>query len=426
MKLVAFLLFALVFAVLISPLRAQAPDQPPAAGQPAPAPAITPAPAPTPAAEPDSAIGKLGKMLSDSLSGSPTVAAGAPSGPNPLAMILPEPLKGLVEKYNIRPAFNADFVFNAWDAREFQSIDLKRLLVRELELGLTAEFTPTIRGDLIITAGRDKNSRTLNFGIEEGYVTFLDLPLGFQARLGKFKSAFGKANQLHTHARPWIDVPLPIKNFFGEEGLVGPGVSLTHLVPNPWDIYSEIAFQVFHPTRTDEFFGQRSGNSAELVHWKNVFDLNPSTTLDLGLTAANVEFQKGGHAIAEGLDATVKWKPLDEGLYRSVTWQTEIYHMHRDSGFEGRNGLWGAYTSVENQFSRRWFGGLRLDYSQVAAGGSSEFDIVPFVTFRQTERIFYRLQYNHTFNDPERDGKRGNEIRLQFNISLGTHPPHAY
>src|SRR5262249_34617968 len=148
---------------------------------------------------------------------------------------------------------------------------LRNLFIHELEFAVGAQFTPSIRGDLIYSFGRSGNRYLGNF--EEAYLTFLDLPLGFQARAGKFKAAFGKANQLHTHARPWIDVPAPLQNFFGEEGLVGTGVSLSHMVPNPWNAYSELIFQLIDTNAGGELGRAQTRGPAGILHWKNVFDL---------------------------------------------------------------------------------------------------------------------------------------------------------
>jgi hypothetical protein len=46
-------------------------------------------------------------------------------------------------------------------------------------------------------------------------LTMLSLPFDLQESAGKFRSAFGKANQYHTHNMPWVDRPNVINNYFG-------------------------------------------------------------------------------------------------------------------------------------------------------------------------------------------------------------------
>jgi hypothetical protein len=61
--------------------------------------------------------------------------------------------------------------------------------------------------------------------VEEGYAQFVNLPYDLTAKAGKMKALFGKDNTWHTHVRPWVDQPLVIHNFFGDEGLNDSGIS---------------------------------------------------------------------------------------------------------------------------------------------------------------------------------------------------------
>ena len=59
------------------------------------------------------------------------------------------------------------------------------------------------------------------------------------------RAAFGKVNSLHNHVLPWADRPLVINNLVGgEDGIDDAGVSVAHLIPNPW-IFLEATGQVF-------------------------------------------------------------------------------------------------------------------------------------------------------------------------------------
>ena len=335
-------------------------------------------------------------------------------------------MRDLVRRYNVNVSINLDFVASALDAKVSTGEDFRSLLGREFELAISADLTPTVWLDLFIAAERETGLDQFEYALEEGFLTFLALPWELQARVGKFKTAFGKANLYHTHARPWIDVPAAMEFLLGEEGLVGYGLSINRLVPNPWDIYSELTFELFHAIHGSEIGGEEAQGTSALLHWKTFFDLNPSTTLELGLTGAVISQREGGAVTAEGLDATLKWIPADQSLYRSFTWQNELYAVQPDPNAGRVDNLWGAYSSAEYQFTRRLFGGLRLDWSEVPEGGEDLYAFVPFLTFRQTERIFWRLQYNHARNDPDHDGRDSRELRLQFNVSLGVHRPHAY
>ncbi len=329
-----------------------------------------------------------------------------------------------IDRFNLKASLNLDFVAGFLDAREKAHEDAKRAFLREAELALSADLTPTIWLDLFLATEREGDE--FFYDLEEGYLTFLALPLGLQAKAGKFLAAFGKANTYHTHQRPWVDSPLALEVMFGEEGLAGTGVSVTRLIPNPWNVFSELTVEIFgldKDTALAELPGRGDG---QVLHWRNVFELNPATTLDLGLSAARLSLREGGHGKLIGADATLRWRPLDQALYRSLTWQNEFYFLRNDPDDVEDEEFWGAYTSLEYQFSRRWYAGLRLDAAEIPEQIDTAWAIVPFLTFRQTERIYWRLQFNHTRHDPEMGDRASNELRLQMNLSLGVHRPHPY
>ena len=59
------------------------------------------------------------------------------------------------------------------------------------------------------------------------------------------RAAFGKVNTMHTHVLPWADRPLVTANLLGgEDGIDDAGVSVAHLIPNPW-LFLEATGQVF-------------------------------------------------------------------------------------------------------------------------------------------------------------------------------------
>ena len=130
-----------------------------------------------------------------------------------------------------------------------------RAQLREVEFGFSNPVDPYGRADLILAIEREDDG-SYSSDIEEGYFTYTDLPYDLQARAGKFYSVFGKANMYHTHAMPWVDKPLPIRTFFGDEGLNDAGVDISWLVPNPWDSYIELTQSV-----------QNNGNEADFAGW---------------------------------------------------------------------------------------------------------------------------------------------------------------
>ena len=298
-----------------------------------------------------------------------------------------------------------------------------RFFVRELELDFEAAIDPYARGFVFLSASEEDGEWKTE--LEEAYATFLHLPLDTQAKLGKFKPAFGRVNQFHRHALPWVEYPNIITNYFGEEGISDAGVSLSTLVPNPMEKYIELTLEAFDNENTLSFAGSEANDLVFLAHLKNFFDISEASTLESGLTYAGGPNDPGGSNITnlEGLDFTYKWRSPKEGLYKSFTSQTEFLFSQRE-GEEVDVDSWGMYSSLQYQFAKRWSCGLRYDYSEFPQDNTShEVALSPVITFAQSEFAFWRLQYKHTDRN---FGDDVDEIWLQLNFGMGPHRAHKY
>ena len=84
--------------------------------------------------------------------------------------------------------------------------------MHESEIGLQSIIDPYARGDFFISFGEE------GVNLEEGFITFTALPGSFVAKVGKMRSAFGKANTMHNHVLPWVDRPLVKQQPGGRRG----------------------------------------------------------------------------------------------------------------------------------------------------------------------------------------------------------------
>ena len=300
---------------------------------------------------------------------------------------------------------------------------------RELELAFGSPVDPFGRADFFI--GIEKEDGEWHPDVEEGYFTFNTLPYDLKARIGKFYSAFGKVNQYHTHAMPWVDKPLMIRNFFGEEGMSEAGAELSWLVPNPWDNYMELIFQAQNNGNEASFAGDESNNLMYVTHLKNFFDIDNDSSIELGgsfATGSNAATGGDHRTNLEGLDITYKWKPAEQGLYKSLTCMNEIMFSQKEQGFDKTVHSHGLYSSLEYQFNRRWSVFGRYDYSKFPDySNSHENGYSAGLTFAQSEYCFLRLQYEHTESRGIFTGTENrDEIILQFNFGIGPHRAHQY
>lgn len=292
------------------------------------------------------------------------------------------------------------------------------LELHEAEFGFQAIVDPYARGDFFLTYGPDE------VGVEEAYITFPTAPGGFLARVGKMRDAFGKTNAMHIHVLPFTDRPLVNQNLTGgEDGLADYGISLAHLVPNPW-LFLEATGQVYRG-RNEVFSGDKRSDLSYVGHLRAYRDLGDSSNVDLGGSIAygSNDSGPGLHTRLLGVDATWRWRPLRRAIYRRFLGRTELVWSRREEPAAAQNAF-GFYVSAEYQFARRWIAGSRFDYSERATdsslvdkGGSL------LLTFWPSEFSQIRGQYRHTrFGE----GRTADEFLFQFLFSIGAHGAHVF
>jgi hypothetical protein len=337
------------------------------------------------------------------------------------------PLRQLAQSFNPEVSVIGDVLFHT--GKNEQGENKNQFTFRELELAFGAAVDPYGRADFFVALEEGEDGE---FGVdlEEGYFTFDTLPYDLKARVGKFYSYFGKANELHIHAMPWVDKPLMIRNYFGEEGMSEPGAEISWLVPNPWEKYIELIFQLQDNRNALSFADGRSRGLMYVGHLKNFFDLTSDSSLEVGgsfATGANAATGDDHWTNLEGMDITYKWRPARQGLYRSLSWMSELLLSQKGQGDDDTLDSWAGYSSLVYQFTRRWSVFGRYDYSQFPDDNDShETAYTGGLTIAQSEFAFWRAQFTHTDGDgPSTMGSR-NEFFLQLDFGIGPHRAHQY
>lgn len=300
------------------------------------------------------------------------------------------------------------------------------LALHEAEVGLQAVVDPYARGDFFFTFGTEKG----DVGVEEGYVTFLNLPGEILLKAGWIKGAFGKLNTEHLHVRLFTDVPLPMRNLLGgEDGIEDAGISISRLVPAPAGIFLEATAQLFRGTSENLFHAYKRNDVEPLFRLRAYRDLSESTNLELGgswTQGCNLQGPAYKTSLT-GIDATFRWKPLRRGLYRSLLVRTEIYLSDQQSP-AGTVHAWGLYAFAQYQLGRRWFAGYRHDESDHADDASlhDRGDSL-ILTFWPSEFSQVRLQARRNVYDLGAAGKSvAAELILQLQFSIGAHGAHTF
>jgi hypothetical protein len=334
--------------------------------------------------------------------------------------------------------------------REQNGFDLS-----EGELALQSVVDPYAKMDLFLSFPAGDTPE-----VEEGYVSTLSLPGSLQLKGGRFKSAFGKWNTLHTHAFFTVDRPDVLVQFFGEESLTNDGLSLSYLVPNPWGLYMEAVSEVGTAREGTSFNSERRALTY-LEHVSAFFNTSADSTLELGLSASRGRTGPGGvlqQALADpnvpatlapqqalasavqGADITYKWKPRALNVYKSFLWQTEILRSHRDvetltpavTLAPGAVTSLGGYTYLETQLAKRWRFGVRGDLTGLPdSERAREWGASGVVRFQPSEFQELRFQIEHIRRNDEAAFLAGgdpDDTRLLFEWIpvIGAHGAHKY
>jgi hypothetical protein len=348
----------------------------------------------------------------------------------------------------------------------------RRIDIREVEVALQAAVDPYFRGDIFLGV-----SDAEGIAIEQAFLTTTALPWGLETRLGRFLMPVGKQNTTHRHDLHSIEYPHVIQDFFGAEGLKGTGVSVSKIA-SPLGFFQELQL-----TAVDQFGGGGHGHdeeAGELVtdeppnrrlsglgysaRLRNYWDLTQAANVELsfsGITGRRAFAlidpstcsdpddceplpDADGHLIAGlarqtvvGADFTYRWRPLQQGLYKSFILQAELMQQVNPDNPKvsnalpgevllGRENEIGAYVFARYQLSRRLFVGGRYDVvgeklfqdgNLTAASG--------YLQFYPSE--FSKLLAGYEALRPEGVGEKVmHRILLQAAFSIGPHKPHPF
>ncbi len=329
---------------------------------------------------------------------------------------------------------NALFLYrNSEKGKEDVSTTRNGFDLRETELAFDSDVDPYHRLSLLLSVHPEYTLNATTTRVEQAwklepeelFAESLQVP-DVTLKIGKFKTAFGKHNQLHTHAFPFVDAPLVNTTAMGDEGLNDVGISAALLLPLPW--YSEATGQFIRGEgENTEFSSKTPSDSVGVIHWKNLFDLTEDSTAELGGSYASGTNSLGGQTTLTGVDATYKWRPADGGRYKSLIIGGEYINRYLEQPGTSAEKVSGYYTLARYQFAERWsvagqFDSLKIQNSDSNFNSNSlQNDLISRSTlalhFSGSEFSAYKFEYSW---GPEK------KIYLQATFTIGAHASHSY
>ncbi|MFW5967091.1 MAG: zinc-regulated TonB-dependent outer membrane receptor, partial [Persicimonas sp.] len=201
-----------------------------------------------------------------------------------------------------------------------------------LELAVGADVDPYFRFDSSVLFSQ--------FGVEleEAYGSTLALPWQLQARIGQFKTRFGRHNPTHLHSWNFVDQPLVNAKFFGGESLRGLGAEIGQMatwMPGTFRWYA--ALQNVNGEATGRSF---IPSSEDVDGWDDLtlslraeefVELSSDWDLLVGTSYANGRNKtgRGNRTEVFGLDTFLKWRSRTAGGRQEVGWQNEAMVRRR-------------------------------------------------------------------------------------------------
>ena len=305
--------------------------------------------------------------------------------------------------------------------------------LRETELAFYSDVDPYHRLNILLSihpeytynATTERIDQAWKIEPEELFAESLQIP-SITLKLGKFKAAVGKQNQLHTHSFLFVEAPLINTTIMGDEGLNDTGISAAGLLPFSW--FSEITTQWLRGEgENTQFSSQATSDGVLVLHLKNLFDLNEESTFELGNSYAQGKNDLRGNTSISGLDLTYKYRPTAGGLYRSFLFGGEWLMRNLDQTGTASEKVSGYFSFAKFQFAQRWsvlaaYDNLQIQNSNATFNSRALANNINFrstlgVNFNSTEFSAYKVEYSW---GPEK------KIFLQANFTIGAHPTHSY
>ena len=297
---------------------------------------------------------------------------------------------------------------------------------REFEFSFQAALDPYTRTKIFVTyeqdfelAGFPGGEDAGGFEIEEGYMYWVGLPGGFGAKIGKFRQEIGLYNRWHTHALFEVERPLAATTFLGEDGLIqtGVGVTLPSLALGQSSI--QATFEVT-AAANDVLFADANGMTY-LGRLQNFFDLGTSY-FQIGATGV-VGDNNVGQTRVLGLDAAFRYTPAGQAQYRDFQFKGEWYFAKRPSLAGQTLTENGGYLQSNLRVSRRWIFGTRADYVNGFGTAPDIFQLVPSISWWQSEWVRLRVQYNYM---RPQGGPNNHSFLVQAVWAIGPHKHETY
>lgn len=319
---------------------------------------------------------------------------------------------------------------------------------RSVELNVAASIDPFAKGYAVINAAADPVTGEASMGIEEAALQTTTLPWNLELKAGRFFGEFGRLGYIHDHELPFVNRPLVLDQYIGGESR-SDGFQVNWLVPLPHYVSLTAG-------AGDGFGGDIPPSNPgdirsfdKLTYWGRLstyFDLSPDWQAELGASGllnpatedrGGVLVQPDGSTLTEkarrlaGADFSLKWVPLRNNQFQSLTWGSEVLYSdndYRDSVSDALNpadatvGALGLYSYLTYKFSREWSAGFLFEWAENNQNAQDRTTkLSPYITWALSHWNQLRLQYTHTESNHVLGLASDDAVYMQWSWIIGSH-----
>jgi len=292
------------------------------------------------------------------------------------------------------------------------------LKAREVELSLEAQIKPWLYGMVFLTKPDDGP-----FDVEEA-IALADLGYGIRLKAGKYRNEFGLLNTIHEPERPQVSLPLPVKEFLGEDQLREPGVTIGKEIDLGAGQKGGVSFAIlngenevaFNQAQSKDkaysgklYYGYASSQTAYEFGLSAITGKNDAAgNLSTNLQAFDFRYMLGPNYAAK-YDYPARFMVLGEALYNQ-----------REISANSTNKARGYWTVADYQFMPAHHVGLGLESTEGIFDKS-----IKSKAYSMHYSWYYsehgRLQLEARRLNSDNAGNDGFEVLLQWNVILGPH-----
>jgi hypothetical protein len=300
------------------------------------------------------------------------------------------------------------------------------LTLGETELNLDAALNPYFKGAFVLSIDGKGG-----IDVEEAYAAMVrGLPLNLALKAGKYRFNFGKLNQAHPHAYPFLRTPRVLspdvaKLLPGEESFNDVAVEASALIPvvGSWAITASgdaLEGGSFHPE-------EPAIAHAWLAHMSNSFFAGPAAC-DIGasMTQGTNNVAANTKTTVLGLDA--KTKIPGSSTFALTVGSEYLYKLSEiadTSGVKSHDDRYGFYVYANSQFFIRYNAGVLFEqYQNPNDHRAIDRAIKPFVGFSVLEEsTLIRVSYEYFISA---NLQKTSTVELQLLFSMGPHKAHQF